>query len=197
MDFRLLALLLLFLTVFAAGTSYAATLTVTKTADTNDGVCDADCSLREASILCQSETYRGELVRYIHLNPVRARMVAGPEDYPYSSHLSYIGSEPAGIVDVDPVLRLFAARRSVARAEFKKYVQLGISDRSIEELHLAEDGQILGDEEFVDSTIHRIGDTGRAQRPTDGRLRNESAQIDTAALISSVELVCGGQVVLL
>jgi CSLREA domain-containing protein len=31
-----------------AGTVYAANLTVTKTADTNDGVCDADCSLREA-----------------------------------------------------------------------------------------------------------------------------------------------------
>ncbi len=41
-------LLLLLLTVFAAGNSYAATLTVTKTEDTNDNLCDADCSLREA-----------------------------------------------------------------------------------------------------------------------------------------------------
>lgn len=30
-------------------TARAATLTVTKTADTNDGLCDADCSLREAT----------------------------------------------------------------------------------------------------------------------------------------------------
>jgi CSLREA domain-containing protein len=42
------SLLLLLLSVFAAIDSYAAMLTVTKTADTNDGVCDADCSLREA-----------------------------------------------------------------------------------------------------------------------------------------------------
>src|SRR5690242_9354016 len=28
--------------------AYAATLTVTKAADTNDGTCDSDCSLREA-----------------------------------------------------------------------------------------------------------------------------------------------------
>jgi CSLREA domain-containing protein len=34
----------------AAGTASAATFTVTKTADTNDGVCDADCSLREAVV---------------------------------------------------------------------------------------------------------------------------------------------------
>src|SRR5215218_10218392 len=32
----------------------AATITVTKTADTNDGVCDADCSLREAMALANS-----------------------------------------------------------------------------------------------------------------------------------------------
>ncbi len=37
-----------FLLLFLAAAAQAATFTVTKTADTNDGVCDADCSLREA-----------------------------------------------------------------------------------------------------------------------------------------------------
>jgi fibronectin-binding autotransporter adhesin len=37
-----------FLILFMAAFAKAATFTVTKTADTNDGVCDADCSLREA-----------------------------------------------------------------------------------------------------------------------------------------------------
>lgn len=41
-------ILVLFLCLFAATDLYAATLTVTKVEDTNDGVCDADCSLREA-----------------------------------------------------------------------------------------------------------------------------------------------------
>ena len=46
---KLLAVLTLMLTLLpGAGTVHAANLTVTKTADTNDGVCDADCSLREA-----------------------------------------------------------------------------------------------------------------------------------------------------
>ena len=43
-----LTLLLLILSVLAVSSSYASTLTVTKTEDTDDGVCDADCSLREA-----------------------------------------------------------------------------------------------------------------------------------------------------
>src|ERR1043166_6678164 len=49
MPFPLTRILFLLLVLYgvAAG-SYAAELTVTKTQDTNDGVCDADCSLREA-----------------------------------------------------------------------------------------------------------------------------------------------------
>ena len=41
-------LLLLLLFVFLSININAATYTVTKIADTNDGVCDGDCSLREA-----------------------------------------------------------------------------------------------------------------------------------------------------
>jgi REP element-mobilizing transposase RayT len=146
---------------------------------------------RHKAILCQSELYMGELVRYIHLNPVRAKMVPRPEDHPYSSHRAYLGLEPPGMVDVDPVLRLFAARRNVARKEFQLYVRAGMNDRSIEEFHLAEDGRILGSEEFVDSAIHRVGQTGRSQRPTDGRVRNINTGFNAKALISAVESVCG------
>ena len=48
MNSPLPVLLVLFLCLFAAGYARAATLTVTKIEDTNDAVCDADCSLREA-----------------------------------------------------------------------------------------------------------------------------------------------------
>jgi putative transposase len=63
---------------------------------------------RYKAILCQSDRYLSELVRYIHLNPVRARMVNQPEDYKYSSHRAYLGMASTGIVDVEPVLRHFA-----------------------------------------------------------------------------------------
>jgi REP element-mobilizing transposase RayT len=39
---------------------------------------------RYKSILCQPEPYLLELVRYIHLNPLRARLVAGLEGQPKS-----------------------------------------------------------------------------------------------------------------
>ncbi len=71
---------------------------------------------RHKAILCRSERYLAELVRYIHLNPVRANMVTRPEDYEYSSHRAYLGMEPAGIVDVDPVS---LSRHLFAGAEIK------------------------------------------------------------------------------
>ena len=49
---------------------------------------------RHKAILCQSDRYMGELVRYIHLNPVRAKMVRKAEKYPYSSQRAYLGMEP-------------------------------------------------------------------------------------------------------
>src|SRR5438094_8775641 len=66
---------------------------------------------RHKAILCQSDRYLSELVRYIHLNPVRAKMVGRPEEYQYSGHRAYLGLEPATIVDVDPVLRHFGVKK--------------------------------------------------------------------------------------
>jgi putative transposase len=45
---------------------------------------------RYKSILCQEDSYLLELVRYIHLNPVRAKIVSdlnGLERYEYSVHI--------------------------------------------------------------------------------------------------------------
>src|ERR1044072_9310301 len=44
---------------------------------------------RHKAILCQSDRYLCELVRYIHLNPVRAKMVDKVEQYKYSGHRVY------------------------------------------------------------------------------------------------------------
>ena len=51
---KITALTVIFLFLGAAGTVSAANFTVTKIADTSDGVCDADCSLREAVVAANS-----------------------------------------------------------------------------------------------------------------------------------------------
>ena len=48
---------------------------------------------RYHAILVDQDSYLLELVRYIHLNPVRAKWVDRPEDYPWSSHQAYLNAE--------------------------------------------------------------------------------------------------------
>jgi len=47
---------------------------------------------RYKAIIIEADEYARELSRYIHLNPVRANIVAKPEEYQWSSYLDYIGS---------------------------------------------------------------------------------------------------------
>lgn len=146
---------------------------------------------RHKSILCQSDRYLAELVRYIHLNPVRASMVKRPEQYQYSGHRSYLGLEAAGIVDVDPVLRHFGAKRELARKAYCEFVAAGMKLGHRKEFYFVDEGRILGSEEFVDATIHRIGDTQRSRQMGYHDSSTASGRLHGDRLIAAVERVCG------
>lgn len=72
--------------------------------------------------LVDADRYLLALVRYIHLNPVRARMVADPRDYPWSSHRAYLGGRCPGWLRVDPVLGMFGAPTDTARLAYGRYL---------------------------------------------------------------------------
>ena len=112
---------------------------------------------RHRAILCQSDAYLAELVRYIHLNPIRAKMVELPQDYPFSSHRAYMGLDAAGPVDVDPVLRHFGPKKAVSRERFAAHVAEGVGMGHLAHLYQTESG-VLGNENFVDRMVHRIGE---------------------------------------
>ncbi len=124
---------------------------------------------RHRGILCDSDTYLAELVRYIHLNPVRAAMVKLPEEYPYSSHRDYLCLAQTHIVDVDPLLRRFGPGREVAIRRFRDHVAAGIGIKYPEKC----DSPAEVREEFVDEKIHRIGecDTRKAAQQLPKPLR--------------------------
>jgi REP element-mobilizing transposase RayT len=142
---------------------------------------------RYKSILCQSDRYLSELVRYIHLNPVRARMVDQPEDYAYSSHRVYLGMESTAIVDADPVLRHFGAKKDVARARYQQFVAAAITQGHRQEFYATDEGRILGTEEFINATIHRIGETDRSNHKNHAFT---GCDVQPERLVASVEKVC-------
>lgn len=53
-----------------------------------------------------ADPYLLELIRYVHLNPVRSGLVVDPADYPWSSHRHYLGLPGAPWVCTDLVFRL-------------------------------------------------------------------------------------------
>jgi hypothetical protein len=50
---------------------------------------------RYKAILVDIDEYAKELSRYIHLNPVRAKLVETPQQYEWSSYKFYIGQQNA------------------------------------------------------------------------------------------------------
>jgi len=77
----------------------------------------------------QNQWNRHELVQYIHLNPLRAKIVAdlkGLDRYAYSGHSALMGKKKRDWQDVEYVLGFFGKNIRVARREYQSYVEKGI-----------------------------------------------------------------------
>jgi putative transposase len=137
---------------------------------------------RYKSIVCQEEAYLKELVRYIHLNPIRAGRVstfAKLGTYPYCGHSALMGKKERAWQDLDYVLGYFGKRVGRARMSYVSYVKAGLRQGHREDLiggglirslggwtevkrlrsegkcHLKSDERILGDPGFVHEMLAR------------------------------------------
>ena len=84
---------------------------------------------RYKSILCQEDVYLLELVRYIHLNPLRAQLVKdliALEKYPFSGHRVIIGKQKNSWQDTEYVLKLFGSNQLAARRGYRQFVEKGV-----------------------------------------------------------------------
>ena len=137
---------------------------------------------RYKSILCQEDPYLKELVRYIHLNPLRARIVKdldGLDFYPYCGHNRIMGytKEKERWQDTDFILAIFGASMESARMKYREFIESGVSMGRRPELtggglvrsaggwgelksmrrmrgHIKGDERILGDPDYVESVLH-------------------------------------------
>jgi hypothetical protein len=86
---------------------------------------------RYKSILCQEETFLLELVRYIHLNPLRSGIVKnikGLNTFPFSGHGVILGKFKNDWQDTKYVLRLFGKTKASARNRYCLFVERGIAE---------------------------------------------------------------------
>ncbi len=83
---------------------------------------------RYRSVLCEETPYLLELVRYIHLNPLRAGVVADLrrlETYAYAGHSALMGNTQYSWQDVETVLKRFGKSCDVARKAYQEFVAQG------------------------------------------------------------------------
>lgn len=136
---------------------------------------------RYKSILCQEDNYLLELVRYIHLNPLRAKQIFSLKEldsYPYSGHAVLLGHYQNEWQSTDDTLKLFGKKVSKARKRYRKFVKKGVNQGRRPELiggglirsvggwhafkaldrndaHIKSDERILGDSDFVEDVLKK------------------------------------------
>ncbi len=84
---------------------------------------------RYKSIVCDEDSYFQELVRYIHLNPLRAKVVKNMtelEKYRWCGHGVIMGRVNYKWHDSDYVLSWFGKKEGEAKREYRKFVEAGI-----------------------------------------------------------------------
>ena len=139
---------------------------------------------RYKSILCQEDRYLKELVRYIHLNPLRANLVSdlkALDRYRWCGHSVIMGKLLGDWQNTDDVLKLFGNNISSARRDYRSFVFKGIAEgsrldltgggliRSLGGWHQVKalrririrlkcDERILGDSEFVERVLKEAED---------------------------------------
>jgi len=120
--------------------------------------------------LIDHETYALEVLRYVVLNPVRARMVRKPEDYEWSSHRAVLGLATAPEwLAVDDVLMQFGSERDLARAAYREFVDAAIGSTEspwanlVGQMYLGSEGWLQRVRERVDLKP-RSSDHRRSQR---------------------------------
>ncbi len=158
---------------------------------------------RYKSIICQEETYLRELVRYIHLNPIRAGIVQSLDElksYKYCGHSSLMGKTKRQWQDTDYVLGYFGKSKTKAKKGYESFVEAGFRQGRKKELsggglirslggwieareilrggvHIMSDERILGDSDFVDSVISQSGEQYERRH----RLKRQGFDLDRIA----------------
>jgi putative transposase len=115
------------------------------------------------------------LLKYIHQNPLRARITKTLKDYAWSSHHAYDGrNNPLGLVETDQVLRLFSKSKGRARSKYRECREEG-STRTKDEVYATIDQRLQGDEGVVERVLVQY------DGPVEGRKRKKEQSLPAIA----------------
>ena len=161
---------------------------------------------RYKSILCEEELYLLELVRYIHLNRLRAGIVKdlkGLDRDPYCGHSALLGRRKIPWQDTVYVLRRFGRGKNAARRDYRDFIAKGVKQGKRSDLiggglvrsvggwsalkairntrvRVMGDERILGSSEFVAAVLKQ------ANEDYEEKIRQQSDGMSLSALLRKV-----------
>jgi REP element-mobilizing transposase RayT len=126
---------------------------------------------RFKSIVTQDQRYLEELIRYVHLNPLRAgicKSIEALDDYPWCGHSVIMGNGSCSFQETRAIMRRFGTTTELARKRYREFIESGIKSNSrdwiVETVRDCNRGVerkdrpgcwVLGDREFVVSVMRK------------------------------------------
>jgi hypothetical protein len=106
---------------------------------------------RYKAIVCEQDRYLLALIRYIHLNPVRAKLVTRPDAYRYSGHTAYLDGHPTAVLDPRPGLAVFGDSRA-----YRQFVREGMGEGHQADYYAVTDQRFLSTARLVEDWQTRL-----------------------------------------
>lgn len=137
---------------------------------------DRTGTLWESRFRCSiidTNSYLLACCRYIDLNPVRANIVAHPEDYEWSGYRELAGLRSESLVNKKKVYGLLDIDRSSPAEAYRNYVEQGVAEKELSLIRQAANrNQLTGDSDFVESVFRLTG--RRVEHRSQGREKKAS-----------------------
>jgi REP element-mobilizing transposase RayT len=111
---------------------------------------------RFKGIIVDKDRYLIALSRYIHLNPVRAKLVERPADYPWTSYKAFLDQKAEdSLVDTGDTLSYFSKHRKRAVRAYREFVEAA-EGKEENPFAAMEAGLLLGKGPFKAKVLRRI-----------------------------------------
>lgn len=117
---------------------------------------------RYKAILIQADEYLTHVVKYVHQNPLKAKMTNDLNNYKWSSHQFYLkGKSDSGWLDINNLLAYFSSKKKESIIMYKEFMDIGLDDEVMKFYSKKAQSSIFGDSGFVEMIKERFVKSGK------------------------------------
>lgn len=142
---------------------------------------------RYKAILVDKDSYLLELSRYLHLNPLRAKMVERPEQYGHSSYASYISDRKDAMLTHEMILGMLPGGEDNSRQQYRAYVESALGEEPKSPMEKVYGGMMLGGAGFIREVLAHL-ENEKVER---GEVSHRKALRGCTCMEEVLSVLCG------